>query len=400
LNKGDFIALINPGMALIFACAFSILWHHQRERHYVRLLVGGFVALSGAFFLLYYSPLGVVVSRLASNTLFVAAGIGLVVGALERYDHRPPYRSVIMAGAAGLVGFCYFYFVQPDLSWRILAMNFAMGGIALLFAAELRIVPDKKPIDRFLFGVILFWGLSFFPRPLLAIWFDGPYADYADFHQSLYWITLVFTGSLFMLLFALTMITAIALDVMAELRERSVTDSLSGLLNRRGFEEGVTAAFAARDAGTPATLIVCDIDRFKSINDRYGHAAGDRVIEHFAECLRGATEGQHLVGRVGGEEFALLLENADAITARLLAEGVRIAFSTATALGFPSGVHLTASFGIAEVSAGESLDDLFRRADQALYLAKNSGRDCVRVSPGPAKTQSACGELRLLAAAQ
>jgi diguanylate cyclase (GGDEF)-like protein len=397
LNKGDFIALINPGMALIFACAFAILWHNQRERRYVKLLVGGFLALGAAFFLQYFSLLGQVVSRLASNTLFLVGGISLVVGALERYGRSPPYRPVIAIAAGGMLGFFFFYFIRPDLNWRILVMNFALGGIALIFAAELRAVPDKKTIDRFLLGVITVWGLSFFPRPLLAIWFDGPYDGYSDFHQSLYWMTLVFTGSLFMLLFSLTMITAIALDVMAELRERSETDSLSGLLNRRGFESGVATAFAVREAGAPATLIVCDIDRFKSINDRYGHAAGDRVIEHFAECLRGATEGQHLVGRVGGEEFALLLENADAITARLLAEGVRIAFSTATALGFPSGVHLTASFGIAEVSTGESLDDLFRRADQALYLAKNSGRDCVRVSPGPARTPSARQGTKLLA---
>lgn len=383
MHKGDFIALINPGMALIFAASFAILWHNQRERRYIRLLVAGFLFLAVAFFLLYFSPLGLIGSRVLSNCCFLAGGMMLVIGALQRYGRRPPYGAIGAVGAAGLASFFFFFFVHPDLNWRIFLMNFAYGGIALLFAAELRDVPDKKPIDRFLLAIVTVWGFSFFPRPILAIWLDGPYGSYADLHQSLYWITLVFTGALFMLLFALTMITAIALDVMDELHRKSETDLLSGLLNRRGFENGIAGAFLRREPAAPAALIVCDIDHFKSINDRYGHATGDQVIQHFGECLRSAVEGQHLVGRIGGEEFALLLENADSATARLFAEGIRIAFSTTTALGFPDGVHLTASFGIAEICCEESTDDLFRRADKALYLAKNSGRDCVRVAADP-----------------
>jgi diguanylate cyclase (GGDEF)-like protein len=385
VSKGDFIALINPAMALIFAAAFAILWHAQRQRRYIILLSGGYLAFAFAFLLQYFSPIGDAASRLMSNGLFLIAAICIAVGALERYSRVPPMRPVVFAAGTGFAAFCWFFFVQPDITWRIYVMNFTLGTIALLFAAELRRVPGKKPIDWLLLAVMLFAGLTFFPRPLLAVWFEGPYATFADFAGSLYWISLVFTGSLFLLLFAMTIITAIALDVMDELRHKSETDLLSGLLNRRGFEAGLDAAFVARAPGTPAALIICDIDRFKSINDRYGHAVGDRVIRHFADCLTGATEGQHAVGRIGGEEFALLLENADAVTARLLAEGIRIAFSTTTALGLPHGMQVTASFGIAEVTPGETIDDLFRRADQALYLAKNSGRDCVRIAPCPAR---------------
>ena len=385
MNKGDFIALINPAMALIFAAAFAVLWHAQPQRRYILRLAGGYLAFTAAFLLQYFSPIGEAASRLMSNGLFVLAAIAISTGALERYSRVPPMRPIVFVAATGFAAFSWFFFVQPDITWRIYLMNFTLGTIALLFATELRKVPDKKPIDWLLLAVMLFSGLSFFPRPIVAIWLEGPYATLDDFNSSLYWITLVFTGSLFLLLFAMTIITAIVLDVMDELRQKSETDLLSGLLNRRGFEAGLHTAFAARTPGTPAALIICDIDRFKSINDRYGHAVGDRVIRHFADCLTGATEGQHAVGRIGGEEFALLLENADAVTARLLAEGIRIAFSTATALGLPNGVQVTASFGIAEVTADETIDDLFRRADQALYLAKNSGRDCVRVAPCPAR---------------
>jgi len=383
VDKGSFIALINPGMALIFASAFAILWHHQPERRYIGLLVAGFAAAGAGYFLLYFSVLGELASRLAANTLFLVSIACVVTGALRRYGREPPLKPILGFGLAGLAAFTWFYLVEPDLSWRIFAVNFAFGAIALVLAAELRQVPDKKPVDRLFFGFVLVWGLSFFPRPILTILVDGPYTTYEEFHRSLYWITIVVSGSLFMLLFALTLITAIALDVMAELREKSETDPLSRLLNRRGFEAGLAAAFAAREHGTPASLVVCDIDHFKSINDRFGHATGDRVIAHFANCLRMAVEGQHLVGRMGGEEFALMLENADAVTARLLAEGIRITFSTATALGLPNGMSLTASFGVAEVVPGESVDSLFRRADKALYRAKNSGRDCVCIASPP-----------------
>jgi diguanylate cyclase (GGDEF)-like protein len=285
-------------------------------------------------------------------------------------------------GGAGISAFVWFLYVEPDISWRIYAINFAFGGISMVFAAELRSVPRRKLIDNFLLGIVLFWGFSFFPRPILVMWIDGPYTSYETFHDSLYWITLTFSASLFLLLFALTMITAIALDVMAELKTESQTDPLSQLLNRRGFEQRMAVRMADEALNhTPMALIVCDIDHFKSVNDRFGHAGGDRVIERFAECLRAAAEGQHLAGRIGGEEFALLLENADATTARLFAEGVRIAFSHVAVPGISEGTRLTASFGVAEVAPGETVGSLFRRGDNALYAAKNGGRNCVRIAP-------------------
>lgn len=372
-------------MALTFAAAFAILWNAQRHRRYILLLSYGYIAFAAAFLLQHFTLLGEMVSRPLSNALFLTAAICISKGALERYGRRTPIRWMVAIATVAAVIFLWFFFVQPNIVWRIFTVNFALGLIAMIFVSELRKAPDKKAIDRLLFGVILLAGLSFFIRPPLTIWLEGPYETFEEFNSSLYWITLIFTGSLFLLLFALTIITAVALDVMDELRTKSETDVLSGLLNRRGFEAHMEAAFACRACSAGAALVVCDIDRFKSINDRYGHAVGDRVIRHFADCLVRATDGRHLVGRIGGEEFALLLESADASTARLLAEGIRIAFSTTPPLDLPRGIHVTSSFGIAEIVKDEPIEDLLRRADQALYLAKNSGRDCVRVAPWPVR---------------
>src|SRR5690606_26236655 len=115
--------------------------------------------------------------------------------------------------------------------------------------------------------------------------------------------------SLFLLLFALSLITALAVDVMDELKLESHTDPLSGLLNRRGLEEGAAEMMrSARRRRLPLAVVVCDLDHFKAINDTYGHACGDSVIAAFAACLRGCVGPDNLVARLGGEEFAVLLQ--------------------------------------------------------------------------------------------
>lgn len=390
MDTSIFIALINPAMALIFAAAFFMLWHHQRGLHYIAVLGLGFLGLSGGFLLQYFSPLGIPASRIVSNLLFLGGATGIVIGALGRYGRQPPFAAIAIFAGLGMAGFGWFLFVDPDLSWRIYSMNFAFGAISLLLAFELRAVPDRAFIDNLLLGIIVFWGFMFFPRPIVVMWIDGPYENYENFHQSLYWMSLTFSASLFMLLFALSLITAIALDVMEELRRESQTDPLSGLLNRRGFEEGSnTAMKQARRKGMPSALVVCDLDHFKSVNDNFGHTCGDSVITTFADCLRTTLGGANLIGRIGGEEFAILVQGANLSTARLFAEGVRTAFGALPVPGLPGDMRFTASFGIAEMKVGETFADLFSRADEALYEAKKAGRDCVRVSSARSNADAA-----------
>jgi diguanylate cyclase (GGDEF)-like protein len=128
----------------------------------------------------------------------------------------------------------------------------------------------------------------------------------------------------------------------------------------------------------PAALLICDIDYFKAVNDRFGHACGDQVITAFGRCLRDATGGEHVTARIGGEEFAVVLAGANLKTGRLFAEAVRNACPTLQVSGLPEHYAVTASFGVAEMQAGEDLTSLMRRADAALYEAKRRGRDRVR----------------------
>ena len=162
------------------------------------------------------------------------------------------------------------------------------------------------------------------------------------------------------------------------------TDPLTGVLNRLGLEEGLARMIArARPPRRPLSLILTDVDRFKLINDRHGHLIGDAALISFAHHLGIETGGQTLVGRFGGEEFAVVLEGHGAESAGQLAEQIRADLVNLTVPG-THPVSITASFGVAELLPGETANALYGRADAALYLSKQEGRNCTTIDPSRA----------------
>ena len=167
-----------------------------------------------------------------------------------------------------------------------------------------------------------------------------------------------------------------------ELQRLATTDVLTGMANRRSFLEVAEATFQrARESHAPLTVLMLDLDHFKTINDRFGHLEGDRVLAEFAQATKHQLRASDTVGRLGGEEFGLLLphtlpaECAD-IATRIL-EAIR-----ALELTDSNGQHygVTTSMGLGTLSPGDrSLHDLLDRADQALYLAKRRGRNQLAV---------------------
>jgi diguanylate cyclase (GGDEF)-like protein len=224
-------------------------------------------------------------------------------------------------------------------------------------------------------------GLNFIVRTLVVVIAHGPFPSYDGFYGSSYWMTALLSHALLSLLTALSLFTAAALDVMRTLKAETHTDPLSGILNRRGFEERATQLLdQCGKAGFPVALVLADLDHFKALNDRHGHEAGDRVIADFAAKLRSATGARGAAGRIGGEEFAVLLPLSDLGAARVFAEAIRTFYSAGSIDGLPPGTRVTASFGVAARSGREGLTPLMRRADEALYKAKKNGRDGVRLS--------------------
>ena len=161
-----------------------------------------------------------------------------------------------------------------------------------------------------------------------------------------------------------------------EYETMATTDSLTGLYNRYKFSELYLSAYKAMiQRHNAMSVILLDIDLFKGVNDTYGHNVGDQVLIQISHTLIRTLRNIDIVCRWGGEEFIVLLPTANLANAAVLAEKLR---KYIEALELDVVGHISASFGVSEVVEGESMEDVVARADRALYLAKNSGRNCVK----------------------
>jgi diguanylate cyclase (GGDEF)-like protein/PAS domain S-box-containing protein len=155
-------------------------------------------------------------------------------------------------------------------------------------------------------------------------------------------------------------------------------DDLTGLLNRRAITEHMGKLDAERHrAALSPSVLLCDIDNFKRINDRYGHAAGDEVLRAIAGTLRAHVRDDDLIGRIGGEEFLIVLDNTAFDVALTLAERLRKSVAAARIAAEGERIHVTLSIGVAMARPLETTEDLIKRADACLYAAKRAGRNCV-----------------------
>jgi len=180
-------------------------------------------------------------------------------------------------------------------------------------------------------------------------------------------------------LFAMFLLAA---DLAEGMRRLAGSDPLTGILNRRGFEQAALPLIAqAQRKGRPLAVVIADIDRFKAVNDRFGHALGDIALQRFANHVNSVIRGSDLFGRLGGEEFVLVLPDTGDRAAMEAMDRVRAGFPAAVPeLGLD--YRITASFGVA-VLAGrhDTLADMMQRADQALYASKMGGRDRITLAP-------------------
>lgn len=185
----------------------------------------------------------------------------------------------------------------------------------------------------------------------------------------------------FFVAMGVAVIFLLATDLSNKLRLQAITDQLTGVSNRRGFLQAADLLLArARRHQYPLTLVLADIDFFKRVNDRYGHSVGDRALSHFSRVLRESVRAEDCVGRIGGEEFAIVMGESSVEDAVRMVARVRRALAERPLVDNGQEVAVTASFGIAAFAKGDTREALLIRADQALYQAKESGRDSVIVA--------------------
>lgn len=386
MSGAGFILIINLAVAGLFCISFLLIAAYDRRYQSARWFAGAYVFGMAYVALEFLLPVfaNISVGVFLGHQAFFVACLLLNIGIARRYEATPP-RLVLLAAAIVSVA---SGIVLQDLPRGTLARNFLYQGPYLLMqliglyivlhASATRPV-GRRGIDTALAVFLGFNAVHFLSKPFLAALLgngDSP----QDYLSTTYAMASQAMGAVVVVATALILLATLILDMVRDITARSETDSLSGLLNRRGFEARLADIVARLPAdGMPVSLVACDLDSFKGINDTWGHAAGDRVIAAFAAVLREAAAGHHVVGRVGGEEFAVLLPGANLAAGRLFAENARATFASRPVEGFPDDARFTASFGVAEISPAENATALQARADAALYAAKHAGRDCVRL---------------------
>jgi diguanylate cyclase (GGDEF)-like protein len=233
-------------------------------------------------------------------------------------------------------------------------------------------------------GGAAFWMLTLFAAYMLGL---GVLALFSPAGTSgplfeLYHLMMLMgvpTGLFGVGLFAMFLLAA---DLAEAMRQLAASDPLTGILNRRGFDQAAMPMIAqCKRRGRLLALVIADIDRFKAINDRFGHSLGDTVLQRFTAHITASIGQQDLFGRLGGEEFVLMLPETGAAAAVEAMERIRAGLADAVPELAASGA-LTASFGVAVLNGPhDMLCDLLQRADDALYRSKLDGRDRISVAP-------------------
>ncbi len=354
--------------------AMGIAWlHFGRRRHVLSWTIAYGLSLlqwlaNGASVLLGSRLL------LGMATMFVIGSATMVLVGVRQRDDKP-LPHVALGGIALLVMLASLHAALAGDRMLIGMISPAYTGVMMLGAA-LSLWPREQRFSAPELALFLmFSAFALFEMGLVTS-AAASSGGTLDLYRTLLALCLpsIYVGT------GVAAVLVVAGDLAQQLRLQMSHDPLTTVLNRRGFDEAAGAAIAqARRHGRPLALVVCDLDAFKALNDGHGHIAGDHALRCFAQLLKGAVRRGDIVGRLGGDEFGLLLQENDAHAAAIVMERVRNEVPLLALTSAP-GARLRASFGVAELMADDlRLEDLVIRADAALYVAKNQGRDQVSI---------------------
>ncbi|PDT42717.1 MULTISPECIES: GGDEF domain-containing protein [Sinorhizobium] len=386
---------VNFIIAQIFVVAFLIIAAKSREKKPAIWCAAGFTVASLSAVFETALPFSVVPKLFAVGAFAsVLAGFILIRIALG-FFYRVPTRLPLLAG-----------FFLASVILDLLIYDLPRGTIKHAFFYQLpffviqmwsasTIVRSKRrfPADWILCGLLVLTSVYYLVKIYAAI-AAGAGATASDYLGTPFALISQALGAMLIVATGIAMLGVMVKEIIDEARASSELDALSGLYNRRGFVDRLTSVLETAGADGPGTLILADLDRFKLVNDTYGHHAGDGVIGQFSRVLVELMPSRAVAARLGGEEFAVFLPRLGLAEARVLAHGMRAALASTRIDGLPESVTITASFGVAALVLGESLEAAMQRADKALYAAKAGGRNRVECAEQPA-TGEPVGSLRV-----
>lgn len=364
-----FISLI--GFTILSTLLLSVAAAYSKAFREQRLWAWGNV-LSCAGLLIGGLPLPLLVHGVLSYGL-VGLGLALVLRGLRAYGGQElawPWLLLICLGA--MAGPAWYALVEPSRELRLVVSGLFFGAFNLVCAAELLRLRRREFVLVPLIGLAAL-GMVLLLRAAFLMARPGASEDLQN--SVMNWSLLAISLAQVTITFGL--ILMVARRYAMQLQQLATLDPMTGALNRKGLEQlGPRVLQRARQAKRPVTLLMVDADRFKSINDRHGHPAGDAVLIHLARQLGSRLRASDLLVRYGGEEFLLLLDGLSGRVAPEVAERLRAQIEQSPVELDEGPLHYTVSIGMALAADGEyELDGLIAKADAALYRAKAAGRD-------------------------
>lgn len=369
-----------PAIAFLISLNFFVFWSRQLESRHILAFALAFLLCATSILLSHNIISGLTYANVFTAILLDTMSLGLLLwGSCERIKVKTPYLLIAATGIIGLIAGYVATTTFNTAALRLAPIN-AVHAVLLFTCGWIwlkKTNADHATNRSSISFIFFFFALFSIAFPFIANnMAASPSAE--QYQYSTNWLIFNFAIIMMVMVAGLSLTAVLTDDMFDKIKAVSSTDILTGLKTRRAFEEEFENIFLKLERSPlPLSIIIADIDHFKLVNDTYGHQTGDRVIATFGKLLFAGSRKTDLVARIGGEEFCIVLWNADAAGARLVAENMRTQFQAAQFDGIPKHKKFTSSFGVATLKTGETSEELYRRADQALYLAKQKGRNRV-----------------------
>lgn len=376
--------LLAPLLLMLLGAGLAWLGYVWRSHKELRWMALGFGCITAGLLvqvaqLALWPRVQVLLPFVLSFSVCHLCGAAALAQALAvRLQVKLPRKVAAGLAVAILAVQTWFSVVQPSTEMRVYCFSVGAMGMMALPLWHWRAMQTRNTLDHVLRGCyVACIAMNLLRAGLLMPAAHG--VEPQALAQTWYWMAIHFTALITGPMLAIAMVMAVVWDVMGALKSEGYRDLLTQALNRRGFEDRLQQLRACQAAG-PWSLLVCDLDHFKRINDNWGHAVGDQVLKAVVQHLQLHARAHDVLARYGGEEFVILLQGMDVQQAKLRAERIRHYLSQIMQpmLG---GAPVTLSIGVAAMHslAAPDLASAFLAADAQLYQAKRTGRNRVAV---------------------
>jgi diguanylate cyclase (GGDEF)-like protein len=363
------------GLLLLFAWAQNTRIYAVAWWGFAHLFRSASVTLFG----LYGSASDLITIDLANALLFTAFAMTYIGARL--FDGRSFQPIALVAGAVVWLLLSRTALVADSMDARVLLSSGIVAIYTWLTAVEFWRGRAEPLVSRIPAVCMLFahGALYLMRTPTVSF---VPWSAQSQILSSVWLTVLSFEALLFTISIAFILLAMAKERTEFQHKTAALIDPLTGIPNRRAFLERASELLSQRaNSGQPWAVLLLDLDHFKSINDRFGHAIGDQILQIFAETTQSKLERKDLIGRLGGEEFAIILPDAGREKALAVAERIRSTFADAAATVDGCAVNSTVSVGVVvEEGAAPDIATVLSQADQALYYAKARGRNRVELA--------------------